>query len=376
MKIAIIQPRVSYFIGGGEKIPLVQAEYFAKMGIEVDIYTTKIPPEKQSFLYTELKKKKLCKLMFKEYQIPEKFEYIYKIIPGHSQKRWDVESLYFSELIYQDLKKNNPNIILNYYLLDGMFKPHNIPNILYLLGYPSDSHESRKAMFEFYDSVVSISENVVEKWGEQLSEIQNIQIIHSGVELPGLGDKREIKSTTKNNIVFAGRLVKQKGPQILIKSFAEIYTNNPETTLWILGDGPLKNELKSLAIKLRVSDKIRFVGVVDNPMDYYAIASLVVLPSIEREGLMGTVLEAMAAGKPVITTRGLGNEEIITNGYNGILIEPNDEKSITKEALFLLSKKELRLQMGRNAKKYVEQYLTWQENVKKFSRVFDEVIIK
>ena len=100
MKILIYQPRVSYFTGGGEVYPLQNAKFFAKMGHDVTILTTKASFLKSSEYFTNfIKENKNVKIDYLE--LDENFKYIYDEPAGINWTRWDKESLWVSRLAYQ-----------------------------------------------------------------------------------------------------------------------------------------------------------------------------------------------------------------------------------------------------------------------------------
>ncbi|MDD5289967.1 MAG: glycosyltransferase family 4 protein [Patescibacteria group bacterium] len=365
MKIIIIQPRISYYVGGGEKIPLKHAEYLAPLGNEILILTTAIPKNQQSFLYQDFKKNKHPNIHIKEFKIPKKFEYLYKIQPGTDRARWDTESVMFGDLIQNDLVNFKPDIVLSYYVLDGIYNNFKAKNILYLLGYPTENIEARKPFLRFYDCIFCVSSTVREKWHNQFLKKQKVFTLNSGVDL--VETVKLIKFNFKRNIVFAGRLIERKGVMTLLMAFSKIVTKIPGVHLWIAGDGPQKKEIVSQIKKMNLDKQITLVGLIKNVSGFLAAADLAVFPSYEKEGLMGVVLEAMAVGLAVITTFGNGNEDVIKNGQSGILVKPRQPKELSLAILKLLKNDKLRKQIGINAKKTIKNKNTWKQKTSEFN---------
>ena len=119
------------------------------------------------------------------------------------------------------------------------------------------------------------------------------------------------------NLVSAGRMVKTKGFDLLIEALA--INRNPRVYLTLLGDGPLKEVLQSLAKQLGIEQQIRFVGFQKNPYAFIARADAYVLSSL-YEGFPNVVLESLTCGTPVIATPALGGSYEILNGVEGCLI--------------------------------------------------------
>lgn len=314
-KLGIIQPRLSYYIGGGEKIPYQHCKFLPSNDFEVYLYTIKLPGKK-SFLYEDLLNSSIKNLHIREFEVPDKFKYIYETAAGEDRSRWDIESLFFNELIYETLEKDNLDAILNYYVLDGLFKPKSIKNILYLLGYSSNQSEYWKSFFGFYDMTISISQNVKDKWVNYMGVEKPNLILSTGVNLPT--ENKYAFDEKHINCVFAGRLIERKGILTLLKAISIVKGKIPNIKLHILGDGILKDKIDVEIKTLGLQDEVIMHGLVEDPQMYFNSADLCVFPSHEKEGLMGTVMEAMICGKAVITTTNNGNEDIIQNNVSGI----------------------------------------------------------
>ncbi len=154
-------------------------------------------------------------------------------------------------------------------------------------------------------------------------------------------------------ILAVGRLVRIKQFDLLIRAFAEL-RNNRRFKLVILGEGPERAKLTRMAIDLGLADDIMFAGFVFNPWSFMAHAKLLVLTS-KLEGFGNVIVEAMAAGCPIIATRCGGPEEIIQDGRNGILVEPN-ARAIANAMQLVLADSELSRRLVQNALADIENY--------------------
>jgi glycosyltransferase involved in cell wall biosynthesis len=173
--------------------------------------------------------------------------------------------------------------------------------------------------------------------------------------------------------------VPRKGLHFVIKALPVILKEIPDFKLLVVGGIPLiDNYYKfclKLAEKMQVKDKVVFVGWVDE-IDlprYYAAASAFVLPS-SYEALSMTVLESMACGTPVCTSKSWGSSEIITEGEDGFLCDPMDNTSLTKALTTLLSDDELRKRMGFNARKKIESRYSWDNIAKQYIETYEKTI--
>jgi len=169
-------------------------------------------------------------------------------------------------------------------------------------------------------------------------------------------------------ISTAGRLVKEKSLSVLIKAFA-LLRKDFNAKLWIVGDGPERPHLDSLAARLNIVDDIVFWGFQENPYKFIKKSDVFVHTSL-FEGFGNIILEAMACGVPVIATDcPVGPREIIINGENGILVPVRDESALAKELKKVLENKEVRNLFVKNAHKRLLEF-TPQKMVRSYEDVF------
>ncbi len=372
MKIAIIQPRTIYHVAGSEKVSLKHAEYLSKLGHIVDFYTSIPHGLKETFLFKEFIEKGLENVNMLRFDISNLVPGLYDQKPDKDHVRWVTESLAFSKKIFEALDRNKPDIILSYYLPDSLFKPVGIPNVLYISGYPSKPIPWYKAFIKFCSATISISSVVSEKWSEYLTDVPLKYSLGTGVDYP-LVTHKKIQPKARYNLVFAGRLIKRKGVMTLIDAFKQVIAEYSDIHLWILGDGELRQVIEDEVKKSGIVEKTSLVGLVDNPYDYLVMADICIFPSHQGDGLMGTVLESMAARKPIITTINNGNEDVIKNGENGILIRPNNISDLKKSIINLIGDTNARTRLGENAEKFIAEHVAWEKNSKKPSNILNEI---
>lgn len=135
--------------------------------------------------------------------------------------------------------------------------------------------------------------------------------------------------STRTNIVAAGRLGKEKGFDILIKSFEYVVEKNSDYILHIIGkDGGEKEKLIKLTQKLSLKDNVVFWGFQQNPYKFFFFSDLYVLSSY-REGMPNTVLENLYLKKPIVATRCIPfMNTLIENGENGLLVDTGESKQL------------------------------------------------
>ena len=160
-----------------------------------------------------------------------------------------------------------------------------------------------------------------------------------------------LKKTRGKNILFLGRLEKNKGCEYLIRAFKAIARELPEAKLTILGSGSQEDNLKKISKESNLDRTIRFIKKVPNEKigKYYLGSSIVVVPSVWMENSPVVIYEALSFGKPVITTDRGGNPELIQDGINGFVVSANNPLEISKAAIKLLSDDKLYKKMAQNA---------------------------
>ena len=156
-------------------------------------------------------------------------------------------------------------------------------------------------------------------------------------------------------IVQAARFVAKKGVATALHAFANFCQAHPSSTFTICGEGPLESELRVLALKLNLGDRVRFTGFLAQEalQRVFASSHLFLHPSEtadgDVEGVPNAMLEAMATGLPVVTTHHGGIPEVITHGENGFLCEERDVEEISQALLRLASDAKLYAEMSRKA---------------------------
>ncbi|NET30421.1 MAG: glycosyltransferase family 4 protein [Cyanothece sp. SIO1E1] len=193
---------------------------------------------------------------------------------------------------------------------------------------------------------------------------ENIQLIYYGVELPEQLPEYPIKAKDELlNLLFLGRLVDFKGPDLVIKSFEQACKQGLNAKLTIAGDGNLMPMCQLLVYESPYGDRIQFVGPVDRQRaaKLFAEADIFVNhqrlgPLSNREEAFGvTMLEAMSRGLPVLTTRSGGIEESVIDGETGFLVETGSLSAFVDRLLALAGSPETRKQFAQNGRRHIKK---------------------
>ena len=207
--------------------------------------------------------------------------------------------------------------------------------------------------------------------------LDKVTVIPWGVDVPKPQNPFDDQTNKKiTNILFVGQLKRYKGVRYLIKSIKLLSEKNgSQLHLTIVGEGPERGPLEAYAKRIGV--RATFTGIVSDELlsKYYSEAGIFVLPSITRESFGLVILEAMSYGKPVIATDIPGPNEIVKDGFNGILVPPKKAYALTEAVETLITDSKLFKSLSINAKKTAENY-SWSKVGDRYEDVYRQAVEK
>jgi glycosyltransferase involved in cell wall biosynthesis len=172
---------------------------------------------------------------------------------------------------------------------------------------------------------------------------EKIITIPNGIECPDLppptGDQGVFK------IALLGRFHRQKGHAVLLHALKLLAGQEPPVQAYLYGEGPDEGALKKMTADLGIENLVRFMGLVDTAAQAMAGMDAMVLPSL-WEGMSNAVLEAMAAGKPVVASRIAGMDELVQDGRTGLLCAPGNAGELAAALLSLARDRQRARAMG------------------------------
>lgn len=185
------------------------------------------------------------------------------------------------------------------------------------------------------------------------------EIIPNGIDLPHFANATPLEelSDGKVNIVFVGRMEKRKGLKYLVEAYSHLKWAFPDIRLIVVGPGRVPLRLKSYIARNKVQDVIFTGGVPYDVLPrYYHSADIFCAPNTGKESFGIVLIEAMAAGKPIVATDIEGFRCVIQHGEQGLLVPPRDSRSLADAITVLLRNPGLRKRMGERGRSNVEQY--------------------
>jgi glycosyltransferase involved in cell wall biosynthesis len=270
--------------------------------------------------------------------------------------------------------------------LGAMWLLHGLPNVVIsVLGsdiVPATGGESRKERFikkqllSDARAIVATSKYLAEETRKYIKPAQSVQTLPWGVALDSFTPRSDALDSSGVVVGFAKRLHPLAGPDVLLEAFREALTLNPSIArLRIAGDGPMLPELKGLAETLGISDKVEWVGWVEDPAAlsrFYQSIDVFVMPS-RRESFGWAAVEAAACGLPIIASRYGGIPEIVADGQTGLLIESEDVAGFGRAIAELATNRAARESMGRNAARRARELFDWQQSLFSMVAVYRQV---
>jgi len=371
----VIQVLGSSPFGGGTRIVFSLARYLIDKGFETLLLsndlTTKIEAEKKAIPIVNL------------------HPFVLKINPYYDT--FTLKNLYFL------FKREKPVIVHTHTSKAGFLgrvaaKLAGVPVIIHTIHGFAFHEFSSRLNIKFYssleriaslycDNLVSVNASDLE-WAIRLKIVHREKIItiYNGIPIPNLNKgeiNKQLIGIKDNNFLITclGRLAPQKGLEFLLKALKNISERFNNICLAIIGDGPQRNHLELLTQKLDLSDKVFFLGFRKDVYHILAASDIYALPSL-WEGLSISLLEAMSIGLPIIATNIKGNNEVLKDGYNGLLIAPGDSDSITKAISELYLDKEKRYILGIRAQETVKTLFSEDRMLKEYFNLYKELLTK
>jgi glycosyltransferase involved in cell wall biosynthesis len=235
--------------------------------------------------------------------------------------------------------------------------------------FTEDRHPFSKFILQYFQwftvllshTTIAVSHGTKKEIGHMPLMENKIVVIHNGISPPKLLPKNLARKKLAPLIPHEGtlwigviaELHKNKGLEYGIDAFARLTKNHPEARLVIVGDGEEREILSWIISRYKIEDRVTLAGYHTNASSYLGAFDIFLLPSI-KEGFPYTILEAGAAGLPVVASRVGGIPEIIRHGNTDLLVEPKNIDNIESVLEKLIVSKDMRTQQGEKIKHHVQ----------------------
>jgi len=234
------------------------------------------------------------------------------------------------------------------------------------------------------DRVIAVSDRVRKELEDSGIQPSMITVIPNGIDLSPYRQKAKRTSKAKAAdadaqgkrsflIGTVARLSPEKGIDTLLDAAKIVVTSYPSARFVIAGTGPLERELAQKVRDLRLENCVRMAGFVDNVPGLFSGLDLYVLPS-DTEGIPLALLEAMAAGLPVVATRVGGVPEVVVDGVTGFLVPPRQPKALAQAIVRLLVDPDLAKSMGASGRERAESMFDARVTAERTVQVYRDVL--
>jgi len=209
---------------------------------------------------------------------------------------------------------------------------------------------------------------------EQLTAggIEGVEVVWNGV--PAASLRAPLSSTP--TIVFAGRLVPEKGVDALVRAFARVVPRIPGARLLLAGDGPERERIQELIDELKLSTHVALLGHLPaaEMERHFAAAWVQAVPSRWAEPFGLTAVEAMMRGTAVVASASGGLAEIVRDSETGFLVQPDNVDALASALLKILGDRDMAERMGMNGREVALTHFSQATFVNNLLRLYEEIL--
>ncbi len=302
------------------------------------------------------------------------------------------------EDLLSQLNEYKIDLIHVHYLVDALYflnmvKKFNVPKVVSCYGYDVSSFPNKllgipklllKKVFNEYDYFIAMSPDMKLDLIKLCCPEGKIIIHYYGTDVERfVFNERNYLPKDKIIILSVGTVEKKKAQHLVIEALgivSKVFTN---FEYHIVGSGDYINICKRNAKKLGIYNNVFFHGYIpyNSPLlqEFYNEADIFILPSItlhdyDKEGIPGTIVEAMASGLPVISTYHAGIPYIIESGKEGILVKERDIMELVDALMYLIKNPDLRQKLGQNAQNKALEELDLKKGTERLEKIYTQII--
>ncbi len=258
-----------------------------------------------------------------------------------------------------------------------------LPLVVTFLGYDASVHQilrrfedSYKDMFQYVRAVVVVSKAMQKKLEDIGCPAGKIHYSPTGPHDMFFNVQ---PAFSQKLFISTGRFVDKKAHYYTILAFNEVLEKHPDARLVIAGEGMLLNACINLVRHLRIEHAVSFPGVItlDQFSSYLAVARAYVQHSIialdgDMEGTPVAVMEASAAGLPVISTRHAGISDVIVDGETGLLIDEHDVEGMSRQMVKILEENDFAKNLGAKGKNFIAENFSREKHLDLLAKIINE----
>lgn len=301
-------------------------------------------------------------------------------------------------LLFDIVRQHNTKLLHLHYAVDARYfldltRRLNIPSVVSLYGYDV-SYFPRlylgygkvylKPIFEHIDKFLAMSEDMKRDLIKLGCPEEKIIVHYYGIEVDKFAfPERKYEDKDVVNILMVGTLEVKKAQHLVLTALKQVESKlKNRFTISIVGDGPMSKHLRKMVDAYGWNEKVRFYGFIPYEskelIEAYRSADIFTLPSItvrgDKEGIPGTIVEAMASGLPVVSSYHAGIPEVIKNYKEGILVRENDIKGLGESLKLLIENRNLREDLGKAAAERAIKEFDARKRIKNLENIYRTII--
>ncbi|WP_421875629.1 glycosyltransferase [Marinoscillum sp.] len=290
------------------------------------------------------------------------------------------ETYWHDEIAFEKhLKKHSIEVLLAEYGVVGAYiykicQRLGVKLIVHFHGYDASMKSVTKRLGNEYRAMFEVAHKVMAVSTEMKSDLDALGCDPEKISINPYGPNEEFYKVTPNyqsqNIVSLGRFTEKKAPQVIVEAFARILKTFPDARLRMIGEGELKKKCEEQVIDLGLENQVEFLGLLsmEHICHVFQDSSIFVQHSVQaqsgdKEGSPVAIMEAAAAGLPIVSTRHAGIVETVIEEETGYLCDEHDVQTFSDNLKEMLEQKSKREQMGKAGRVHIKANFSRQKHI-------------
>ena len=188
-----------------------------------------------------------------------------------------------------------------------------------------------------------------------------------------MGEQHTTQAAGGRVVTLVANLRPVKDHATFLRAVRRVIEGSGDATFVLAGEGELESSLRDLACRLGIERHVRLIGRCDDVPSLLQRSDICVLSSIS-EGFSNAVLEYMAAGKPVVSTKAGGTAEAVIDGYNGFLVDPGDDVEMAERIVMLLDHPGLAVEMGERGRRLAAEKFSRRRQLETIEQLYERLL--
>lgn len=313
-------------------------------------------------------------------------QYLKKIVHKVFDKRFS----FAESVLMSSLRKRKIDCILAEYGPTAassleLIKHLKIPLIVHFHGYDISKRDTVELYGRIYQQVFQYANRIIAVSRRMVKDLVVLGCPQNKIVLDPYGPDESyfnVRSDFRNQrFISIGRFVDKKAPYYTIAAFAKVISDYPEAELWMVGDGPLLNACKNIARYFGIDNRVIFNGVLSQKDIQNALGKSIafvqhslVADNGDSEGAPVAIMEAQAAGLPVISTLHAGIPDIVIHGKTGLLVPEHDVSGMAESMKTILQNPEEARDLGEKGKERIREHFSLSRHLEILSKIITESV--